>query len=100
MTKRCLSGVIKAGAKQTHKIIDECLLSLRPLICACVFAVNPMVDVLQTAKHYGASKFVEMVEQAGLADRFKRQGPFTLFAPIDSAFEVKEKNENTAHLHF
>jgi len=96
MTKRCLSGGIKAGAKQTHKIIDECLLLLRPLNCACVFAVNPMVDVLQTAKHYGASKFVEMVEQAGLADRFKRQGPFTLFAPIDSAFEVKKKRATSA----
>jgi len=48
-----------------------------------------MVDVLQTAKHYGAAKFVDFVEQAGLAERFKKQGPFTLFAPIDNAFEVK-----------
>ncbi|XP_059489613.1 transforming growth factor-beta-induced protein ig-h3 [Neocloeon triangulifer] len=49
--------------------------------------VNPMADVLQTAKHYGAAKFVEFVEQAGLTSRFKREGPFTLFAPIDKAFE-------------
>ncbi|XP_065348883.1 transforming growth factor-beta-induced protein ig-h3-like [Cloeon dipterum] len=49
--------------------------------------VNPMADVLQTARHYGAGKFVEFVEQAGLTNRFKREGPFTLFAPIDKAFE-------------
>ncbi|KAF4520188.1 hypothetical protein B566_EDAN003901, partial [Ephemera danica] len=44
-------------------------------------------NVVQTAKHYGARKFAEFIEQADLKEKLSQEGAFTLFAPVDSAFE-------------
>ena len=45
------------------------------------------------------STFVEALERAGLADTLNSEGPFTLFAPTDAAFELLSEAELTALLN-
>ena len=45
-------------------------------------------DVLETtAANPNLSMFTKMVETAGIGDELKGEGPFTVFAPSDAAFE-------------
>jgi len=44
-------------------------------------------NILDTAREHGATKFVKYLENSGIAEELTRLGTFTLFAPIDSAFD-------------
>lgn len=59
------------------------------LIIAPAFAGSHSKDIVDTA--VGAGNFntlVAAVEAAGLVDTLKGEGPFTVFAPTDAAFEA------------
>jgi uncharacterized surface protein with fasciclin (FAS1) repeats len=44
-------------------------------------------NILQTARDAGNfSKLIKAIEQAGLRNTFEGEGPYTVFAPTDSAF--------------
>lgn len=66
-------------------------------------------DLIETASTSGTFKtFVSAAEASGIADKLKRSGPYTVFAPADSAFEklppgtmdtlMKNKNKLAAML--
>ena len=47
-----------------------------------------MADIVETAINAGSfNTLVKAVEAAGLVDFLKTPGPYTLFAPVDEAFE-------------
>ena len=47
-----------------------------------------MRNLLETAKEAGNfTKLAKAVEAAGLSDTLQQQGPFTIFAPTDEAFD-------------
>jgi uncharacterized surface protein with fasciclin (FAS1) repeats len=51
------------------------------------FAETKAVDIVETAKAAGGfGTLLAAVEAAGLSDTLKGDGPFTVFAPTDSAF--------------
>lgn len=66
--------------------------SLSKLIAVAAFAVASSVagaatDIVDTAISAGQFKtLVKAVQEAGLVDTLKGQGPFTVFAPTDEAF--------------
>ena len=66
--------------------------SLSKLIAAAAFAVASSVagaaaDIVDTAVSAGQFKtLVKAVQEAGLVETLKGQGPFTVFAPTDAAF--------------
>jgi len=66
--------------------------SFSRLIAAAAFAVASSVagaatDIVDTAVSAGQFKtLVKAVQEAGLVDTLKGQGPFTVFAPTDEAF--------------
>src|SRR6476661_6093701 len=66
--------------------------SFSRLIAAAAFAVASSVagaatDIVDTAISAGQFKtLVKAVQEAGLVDTLKGQGPFTVFAPTDAAF--------------
>ncbi|XP_071443553.1 transforming growth factor-beta-induced protein ig-h3-like [Hetaerina americana] len=51
--------------------------------------VKPLKSVLETARDLGAGEFVRRLERAGLAEDLSKDGggSFTLFAPVDGAFQ-------------
>ncbi|KAJ8882685.1 hypothetical protein PR048_014497 [Dryococelus australis] len=59
--------------------------------------VKPLKNVLETARDLGASQFVDHLEQSGLAADLEGRGVYTLFAPLDSAFQ-KMNREQKARL--
>ncbi|MGF1669062.1 MAG: fasciclin domain-containing protein [Balneolaceae bacterium] len=53
-----------------------------------VLLPNAFVDVVDiAAKDFNLSTLVELVIEAGLVESLKSEGPFTIFAPVNSAFE-------------
>ena len=50
-------------------------------------------DIVEAAMASNMSKLVEAVKAAGLVDTLKGPGPFTVFAPIDEAFNIIPKAE-------
>jgi uncharacterized surface protein with fasciclin (FAS1) repeats len=57
---------------------------------ALSFHTSPILaaDLLETASSSGSFKtFLAAVKAAGIADTLKNSGPYTIFAPTDSAFE-------------
>jgi len=47
-----------------------------------------MDNLLETAKHAGGfNRLTAAIEAAGLVDALNQQGPFTVFAPTDEAFD-------------
>ena len=47
-----------------------------------------MQDLIQTAVHHPNLKiFIRVVRETGLYDYLREEGPFTIFIPIDAAFE-------------
>jgi len=53
-----------------------------------VMAPGPTMDIVETAISAGSfNTLVAAVEAAGLAATLKGEGPFTVFAPTDAAFE-------------
>ena len=66
--------------------------SLSKLIAAVAFAATSSIagaatDIVDTAISAGQFKtLVKAVQEAGLVDTLKGQGPFTVFAPTDAAF--------------
>jgi uncharacterized surface protein with fasciclin (FAS1) repeats len=45
-------------------------------------------DIIQTAEQVGRfNGFLHLLEAAGMAETLKGEGPFTVFAPIDEAFD-------------
>src|SRR4028119_1141211 len=47
-----------------------------------------MADIVETAVQAGSfNTLVKAVEAAGLVDFLKTPGPYTVFAPVDEAFE-------------
>jgi len=70
-----------------------------------------MGNLLETAKQAGGfTKLTRAIEAAGLADALNQQGPFTVFAPTDEAFDklppgtldalLKDKKKLTAVLTY
>ncbi|XP_063241056.1 periostin-like isoform X2 [Bacillus rossius redtenbacheri] len=55
--------------------------------------VKPLKNVLETARELGASQFVEHLEQSGLAADLAGRGVYTLFAPLDSAFQEMSREQ-------
>jgi len=56
------------------------------LLCA-VGLVCGQGSVLDVAREQGATTVVDLIEQQGLGDALRGEGPFTLFAPVNEAFE-------------
>jgi uncharacterized surface protein with fasciclin (FAS1) repeats len=50
--------------------------------------VKPLKNILDTARDLGAGKFVSYIEDSGLGSELSKGGTFTLFAPLDDAFDV------------
>jgi uncharacterized surface protein with fasciclin (FAS1) repeats len=50
--------------------------------------VKPLKHILDTARDLGASKFVSYIEESGLSTELTKEGTYTLFAPLDDAFDV------------
>ncbi len=64
-------------------------LTAATFLTAPAFAASHSKDIVDTA--VGAGNFgtlVAAVEAAGLVDTLKGEGPFTVFAPTDAAFEA------------
>jgi uncharacterized surface protein with fasciclin (FAS1) repeats len=53
-----------------------------------ISSVKPLKNILDTARDLGASKFVSYIEESGLNAGLTKEGTYTLFAPLDDAFEV------------
>jgi transforming growth factor-beta-induced protein len=51
-------------------------------------AIGTVVDVAVTFKDAGFGTLVDAVTAAGLVDTLKGAGPFTVFAPVDAAFDA------------
>jgi len=47
-----------------------------------------MKNILDTARELGAGKFVGYIEESGLDSELLKEGTYTLFAPLDDAFDV------------
>ena len=48
-------------------------------------------DIVKKAKAKDElKKFIDAIETAGLVEKLKGEGPFTVFAPINAAFEAKK----------
>lgn len=43
--------------------------------------------MIETARELGARKFVKFLEDSGIAQELMQPGTFTLFAPLDHAFD-------------
>lgn len=50
--------------------------------------MKPLKNVLDTARDLGARKFVSYIEDSGLGSELSKGGTYTLFAPLDDAFDV------------
>jgi uncharacterized surface protein with fasciclin (FAS1) repeats len=50
--------------------------------------VKPLRNILDTARDLGAGKFVNYIEESGLSTELTKEGTYTLFAPLDDAFDV------------
>jgi uncharacterized surface protein with fasciclin (FAS1) repeats len=50
--------------------------------------VKALKNILDTARDLGAGKFVSYIEESGLGIELTKEGTYTLFAPLDDAFEV------------
>lgn len=50
--------------------------------------MKPLKNILDTARDLGAGKFVSYIEDSGLGSELSKGGTFTLFAPLDDAFDV------------
>lgn len=57
-------------------------------------AVKPLKSLIETAEDLGATIFVKHLRDAGLTERLMREGAYTLFAPINSAFESLSTAQN------
>jgi uncharacterized surface protein with fasciclin (FAS1) repeats len=56
---------------------------------AFAFGGGPTKDIVDTAVDAGSfTTLVAAVQAAGLVDTLKSEGPFTVFAPTDAAFEA------------
>ena len=53
-----------------------------------------MLDITQNAALF--SDFEKAIEQAGMLDVLKEDGPFTLFVPPDSAFDALSEDKRQA----
>ncbi|WP_460842746.1 fasciclin domain-containing protein [Noviherbaspirillum agri] len=73
---------------------------LIPLLLAALLAASASAaDLVGTAKRSSEiSHFVEAVQIAGLSDTLRQRGPFTVFAPSDSAFNQLPQEEKKALL--
>lgn len=50
--------------------------------------MKPLKNILDTARDLGAGKFVTYIEESGLSSELTKEGTYTLFAPLDDAFNV------------
>ena len=58
------------------------------LMSACLSFQASAKDLLTTASDAGQfNTWITAIERAGLTSTLKREGPFTVFAPTDAAFE-------------
>lgn len=49
--------------------------------------MNQKLNIIETAKNHGKfNSFMKALEETGLSETLKEDGPFTVFAPSDSAF--------------
>ncbi len=60
------------------------------VLCLSTIAVPALaVDLLEAANNSGSFKsFLAAFKTAGLTDKLKTSGPFTVFAPTDAAFSA------------
>jgi transforming growth factor-beta-induced protein len=57
--------------------------------------VKPMKNILDTARELGAGKFVGYIEESGLDSELLKEGTYTLFAPLDDAFDDLEAEQRS-----
>lgn len=50
--------------------------------------MKPLKNIVETARELGAKRFVKYLEDSGLISELANEGPFTLFAPTDEAFQA------------
>lgn len=50
--------------------------------------MKPLKNILDTARDLGAGKFVTYIEESGVSSELTKEGTYTLFAPLDDAFDV------------
>lgn len=71
-------------------------------LALCVMCAIPQAwaaDLLDTASKSGEIKtFVNAIKTAGLESTFRNQGPFTVFAPANSAFEKLDAEQRESLL--
>ena len=72
---------------QKHYIVDASLRRIRDRGDMSMVEINPL-DVIGTLEHDGNfSNLLRAIRDAGLEETLKGAGPFTIFAPEDTAFE-------------
>lgn len=75
------------------------MLKIKTLLMASALAVSltasaKAADIIDTvAAKPEFSILAKMIEQAGLTETLKGEGPFTVFAPTDAAFKTWPENE-------
>lgn len=62
------------------------VLCVAGLVASATAEAQTVIDRLNAERETGI--FATLVERAGLADTLRGAGPFTVFAPIDSAFDL------------
>lgn len=72
--------------KKVYSILVAALVALTAVACAQTEAPATVVDVAASDPQF--STLVSAVQTAGLAETLASQGPFTVFAPTDAAFEA------------
>lgn len=79
----------------------------RNIICTCLIisfgvaisSVNAQNVIQELQKHKKASHFVQALEKAKLQERLNKKGPFTLFVPVNSAFdELSDRQKSNTDL--
>jgi uncharacterized surface protein with fasciclin (FAS1) repeats len=91
LARNCLSELFRP-----HKEIDmrKALSSLVAISALCSGVPQAIAsDLVDTAASSGEIKtFVAALQSAGIADSLKHDGPYTVFAPADSAFDKLPAN--------
>ena len=80
-----------------HHVMNRLLSMLGILLLSSIGFGQTILQV--AADDPGLSTFVAALERAGLADTLNSEGPFTLFAPTDAAFELLSEAELSALLN-
>jgi len=72
----------------TWEVVEPNLVASNAVIHGIEGVLLPEADIPTVAGLYGYSSLVNSVEAAGLAETLQGDGPFTVFAPSNAAFEA------------